>query len=58
MSFTDNGIISQFLDLIGAVPETATAQYICYMVCSAIFAICIVAFMSLLFKFLVFLRKG
>lgn len=58
MSFTENGIIQQFLNLIGVVPETATAQYIAYMVCSAIFAICIVAFMSLLFRFLVFLRKG
>lgn len=58
MSFTENGIIQEFLNLIGAVPETATAQYIVYMVCSALFAICIVAFMSLLFRFLVFLRKG
>lgn len=58
MSFSNNGIIQQFLNLLGVVPETATGQYIAYMVSAAVFAICIVAFMSLLFRFLVFLRKG
>lgn len=58
MSFTTDGLIYKFIDLLGVTLETSTGQYIAFVVCAVIFAICIVSFMLLLFRLLVFIRKG
>lgn len=58
MTFTADGIIQTFLDLLGVTVDTASGQYIAFIVSSSVFGICIVAFLLLLFKFLVYLRKG
>lgn len=58
MSFTVDGLIQQFLDLLGVTISSYTGYYIAFVVCGILFAICVVSFMLLLFKFLVFLRKG
>lgn len=58
MSFTSDGIVQTLLDLLGVTIETSTGQYIAFMISSAILAITIIALMLLLFRFLVFIRKG
>lgn len=58
MSFTTDGIIYKFIELLGVELQTSTGQYIAFVVAAAVFAICIVSFMLLLFKFLVYLRRG
>lgn len=58
MSFQSNGLIQKFLDLLGVQVETASGQYIAFMAGSAILALTIIALMLLLFRFLVFIRKG
>lgn len=58
MSFTTEGLVQTLLDLLGVTVETSTGQYIAFMVSSAILAISIIALMLLLFRFLVFIRKG
>lgn len=58
MSFSSEGLIQTFLDLLGVTVETASGQYIAFTVSAAILALVIVALMLLLFRFLVFIRKG
>lgn len=58
MTFSADGIIQQFLDILGVTVETASGQYIAFMVSAAILALVIVSLILLLFRFLVFIRKG
>lgn len=58
MSFTTDGLIRQFLDVLGVTIETASGHNIAFLAFSALFGLCITAFMVLLFKFLVYIRKG
>lgn len=58
MSFTSDGIIQSFLDLLGVTVETSSGQYIAFTVCAAILALTIIALMLLIFRFLVYIRKG
>lgn len=57
MSFTTNGIIYKLIELLGVTIETSTGQYIAFVVGGTIFAICIVSFMLLLFRLLVFIQR-
>lgn len=58
MTFVSDGLVQRFLDILGVSVNTATGQYIVFIITSAIVAITIVSLMLLLFKFLVYLRKG
>ena len=58
MSFTSNGLIQRFLDLLGVSIQSETGIFIAFIIVSAIVAISLVSLMLLIFKFLVFLRKG
>lgn len=58
MTFNPDGIIQQFLDILGVTVETASGQYIAFMVSAAILALVIVSLLLLLFRFLVYIRKG
>lgn len=58
MTFVSDGLVQRFLDILGVSVNTATGQYIVFIITSAIVAITIVSLMLLFFKFLVYLRKG
>lgn len=58
MTFLPTGIIQQFLDLLGATPTTLTGQYIVFVTMASCFVLCIVAFLTFIFKLLVYIRKG
>lgn len=58
MSFSSDGIIQQFLDILGVTVDTASGQYIAFTVSAAILALVIVSLLLLLFRFLVYIRKG
>ena len=58
MIFTADGLIQKFLDLLGVTVTTSTGQYIVFIISAAVIAVSIVCLMLLIFKFLVYLRKG
>lgn len=58
MNFTPDGLIQKFLDLLGVSVTTSTGQYIVFIISAAVIAVSIVCLMLLIFKFLVYLRKG
>lgn len=58
MNFIPDGLISRFLDILGIECTSITSQYIAFVTCGSIFALLSISLMVLLFRFLVFLRKG
>ena len=58
MTFTADGLIQKFLNLLGVTVTTSTGQYIVFIISAAVIAVSIVCLMLLIFKFLVYLRKG
>lgn len=58
MIFTADGLIQRFLDLLGVSIQTSTGYYIAFVIVSAIVATSLVSLMLLIFRFLVYLRKG
>lgn len=58
MRLLDSGLIYDFLQLIGVELTTQTGILVAFLVCAALLCVCIVSVMVLLFKFLVYLRKG
>lgn len=58
MTFVSDGLIQRFLDLLGVSIQTETGFFIAFIIVSAIVAIALVSLMLLIFKFLVYLRKG
>lgn len=58
MIFTDDGIIAQFLSILGVQITSYDGYYIAFVVSSALAACIIVSFLVLLFKFLCFIRRG
>ena len=58
MSFLPSGLVDKFLDILGVSIDSSTGQYIAFIAVSALVGISIVSLMSLIFKFLVFLKKG
>lgn len=58
MKLLDSGLIHDFLQLIGIELVTSTGTMVAFLVCAALLCVCIVSIMVLLFKFLVYLRRG
>lgn len=58
MTFVPDGLVQRFLDILGVSVNTSTGQYIVFTIASAIIAVTIVCLMLLIFRFLVYLRKG
>lgn len=58
MTFTSNGLVQRFLDLLGVTVTSSTGQYIAFMIASAVVAVAIVCLMLLIFRLLIYLRKG
>lgn len=58
MSIVIDGFLSRFLDLLGVTITSASGSYIAFICGAFIFAIIVISFLVLLFRFLVFLRKG
>lgn len=57
MTLTD-GLIQQFLDLLGVQINTATGNYVAFLAGAALLCVAVVSFMVLLFKFLCYIRRG
>lgn len=58
MTFIENGLVQRFLDLLGIDIITATGGYIAVSLVSCILAISIVSLMLLIFRLIVYLKKG
>lgn len=58
MTFIQDGLIQQFLNLLGVNINNATGYYIAFIIASAVFAVITVCLALLIFRFLVYLRKG
>lgn len=56
MTFTSNGLLNKFLDLIGVQITSVDAQYISFIVLACVFGAITIAFLVLIFKFLCYLR--
>lgn len=58
MSIVQGGLIQQFLDILGVNITTATGNYVAFIITSCLTAVALISLMILVFKFLVYLRKG
>lgn len=56
MRLTD-GLVTDFLSLLGFEAINPDGTQLAFMVCSALLCVVIVAFMTLLFKFFVYLNR-
>ena len=54
MSLVDEGLVKQFLDLIGIQITTASGGYIAFLVVSILIGLIVITFSMFLFKFLVY----
>lgn len=58
MSITPDGLIQQFLDILGIELTTATGNYVAFIITASLLAVALISLMILIFKFLVYLRRG
>lgn len=58
MNIIPDGLVSRVLDFLGVECTTITSQYIAFVSVSSLFALLSLSLMVLVFRFLVFLRKG
>lgn len=58
MNIIPDGFVSRVLDFLGVECTTITSQYIAFVSVSSLFALLSLSLMVLVFRFLVFLRKG
>lgn len=58
MSITPDGLIQQFLDILGIELTTATGNYVAFIITASLSAVALISLMILIFKFLVYLRRG
>lgn len=58
MSFLSDGLIQGFLDILGVQVNTPSSQHVVFVASAAFVTIALISLMQLLFKFLVYLRKG
>lgn len=58
MNITEGGLIQQFLDILGIELTTATGNYVAFIITSCLSAVALISLMILIFKFLVYLRRG
>lgn len=56
MIFSVDGILHQFLDLLGVQVSNPDAMYLCFIVCASLFACVAISFLVLLFKFLCYFK--
>lgn len=56
MTFVNNGLLNNFLDLIGVQINSPDAQYIAFIVLACVFGAITISFLVLIFKFLCYLR--
>lgn len=58
MTITPDGLIQQFLDILGIELTTATGNYVAFIITASLSAVALISLMILIFKFLVYLRRG
>lgn len=58
MRLLDNGLIYDFLSLLGIEIVTSTGTMLAFLAVAALLCVCIVSTLVLIFKFLVYLRRG
>lgn len=58
MNFIVDGFLARFCTLIGIEITSATGMYIAFTCGAFIFAIIVISFMVLLFRFLCYIRRG
>ena len=58
MTITPDGLIQQFLDILGIQLTTATGNYVAFIITASLSAVSLISLMILIFKFLVYLRRG
>lgn len=58
MSITSDGLIQQFLDILGIELTTASGNYVAFIITASLSAVALISLMILIFKFLVYLRRG
>lgn len=58
MSITPDGLIQQFLDILGIELTTATGNYVAFIITASLSAVALISLMILIFKFLVYLKRG
>lgn len=58
MRLLDSGLIHEFLSLLGIEIVTASGTMLAFVVCAALLSVCVISLLVLIFKFLVYLRRG
>lgn len=58
MTIKPDGLIQQFLDILGIQLTTATGNYVAFIITASLAAVALISLMILVFKFLVYLRRG
>lgn len=58
MTITPDGLIQQLLDILGIELTTATGNYVAFIITACLSAVALISLMILIFKFLVYLRRG
>ena len=58
MRLLDSGLIHDFLDLLGIEILTQSGAMVAFIICGALLSIAICSCLLLIFKFLVYLRRG
>lgn len=58
MRLLDTGLIYDFLSLLGIELVTSTGTMLAFVACAALLCVCIISTLVLIFKFLVYLRRG
>lgn len=58
MNILPDGLIQQFLDILGIQITTATGHYVAFLATSSLAAVALISLMVLIFRFLVYLRRG
>lgn len=58
MNITSSGLIQQLLDILGVEITTATGHYVAFLLTGCLTAVALISLMVLIFKFLVYLRRG
>lgn len=58
MKLLNTGLIYEFLSLLGIEIVTSTGTMLAFVACAALLCVCIISTLVLIFKFLVYLRRG
>lgn len=58
MKILESGLIYDFLNLLGVEIITSTGTMLAFLAAAALLCVCIVSTLVLIFKFLVYIRRG